>query len=259
MVFETRKRKSWSDASGVSEVIGNILILMITVILFSTIIFYVQQMPVPSQTTKTSFAASATFSAGYTRANLTVTNIGGEPLPTPDVAIIVELDGVNTLYNLTADPTWTAARWTMGKPWTIELTGTTSSSTIVVTVYDRGHDSIVWTSQVTGGIGGRPPSIGQRYADAKPETPTPDPVREGNDFKLFVTITDPDNDLNTTNGIWIDSSSVEPGNTTRQPDRIMGSVCEWYFDASDKTATELDGKVIMIYAWDQQAHKAVSS
>jgi hypothetical protein len=259
MVFKARKRKSWSDASGVSEVVGNILILMITVVLFSTIIFYVQQMPVPSQTTKTSFAASAVFSAGYTRANLTVTNVGGEPLPAQDVAIIVELDGVNYLYNLSADPTWTAAKWTTGKPWTIELLGTTASSTIVVTVYDRGHDSIVWTSQVTGGIGGRPPSIMQRYADSNPATPTPDPVREGNNFKLFVTITDPDNDLNTTNGIWIDSSKIEPGNTTRPPDRIVGSVCEWFFYTSSMKATELDGKVIMIYAWDRAGHKAVSS
>jgi len=49
MYSKLRKRKSWVDSSGVSEIIGNILILMITVVLFSTIMVFVNQIPMPEQ------------------------------------------------------------------------------------------------------------------------------------------------------------------------------------------------------------------
>ena len=51
------KRKHWKK-HGVSEVVGNLLILGITVTLFSSIMIFVSTMPAPSEEVYTDFASS---------------------------------------------------------------------------------------------------------------------------------------------------------------------------------------------------------
>ena len=154
MDFNLRKRKKRSDDGGVSEIIGNILILMITVILFSSIIAFVQQMPTPQQTTKADFSASITFSGNYRHANLTLIHAGGKVLDAQDIRILIEQDGINHEYNLSADPNFRSATWGTGKAWTIQLDGLSSTSVIVGTIVDLRNSQMVWTSQVTGGAVG---------------------------------------------------------------------------------------------------------
>ena len=186
MTFDVRKRKTWAEESGVSEVIGNILILMITVVLFSGIIAFVQQMPVPEQTTRADFSASISFSGNYRHANLTLVHAGGKVLDSKLIKIVIKQDGVNFAYNLTDDSGFKGTTWTTGKSWTHRIDGTTSGSVIVVTVMDLEKSNAIWTSQVTGGIKGNPPNILQRYLDSNPRTSTPDPVKEEDLFTLFV-------------------------------------------------------------------------
>ncbi|MEM0152376.1 MAG: type IV pilin N-terminal domain-containing protein, partial [Thermoplasmata archaeon] len=64
---------------GVSEVIGTLLILTITVILFSSVFYYVATMPPPKSQVYASFQASYSINnEGF--ANITITNVGGESL-----------------------------------------------------------------------------------------------------------------------------------------------------------------------------------
>jgi len=265
MDLELRKKKAWSEF-GVSEIIGNILILMITVTLFSGIMAFVQQMPVPQQATKADFAAKVVFGTGGSNATLTVTHSGGDSIKAKDCMVLVEVDGVNFPYNM-SNPIYGlkgTTTWSTGVVWTITLSSTTYSSKIAVTVVDMVKKSAIWSSQVTGGTGGNPPNILQRYADSNKDTPTADPVKEWDDFYLFVTITDPDNDLNTVNGIWIDSSSIE-GSTglNRSPSvPLGGDVYRWDFlniRSRNLDTTQIDGHVIMIYAQDNHGHQSVSS
>src|SRR4030042_6384726 len=88
MQFELRKRKDW-NSNAVSEIIGNILILMITVVLFSSIMAFVNQMPVPELQTKADFAAGISFTESGTAAKLTVTHIGGAALLPRTVAVLL--------------------------------------------------------------------------------------------------------------------------------------------------------------------------
>jgi len=267
MGFDSRKRKSWSDQSGVSEVVGNIMILMITVVLFSTIVIYVGQIPTPEQQTKTDFAASVSYYDSYTRANVTIKHVGGEAMLTRHVAILIEINDVMERYNLTDDPAWTSNEWTMGKSCVLSISGTTSTSRIAVTVLDLGRDAVVWTSELTGGAGGNPPSILQRYADSNWNTPTPDPVKEWDKFVIFVTIVDEDGDLNYSDvgekGVWIDSSSIYSGQTHRTPDWVdptTGTIFRWDFMTNTShDSDKIDGAVVKIYAWDQSNHRSVSS
>jgi FlaG/FlaF family flagellin (archaellin) len=146
MDFESRKKKSWNEF-GVSEIVGNILILMITVILFSGIMAFVQQMPVPEQATKVDFSAKATFGPGGTSANLTVTHAGGAVMRATETIVIVEVDGVNARYNMSdpVDGLRGTDSWRMGTTWAVHLAPTTYTSTIVVTVVDMSKKSAVWS------------------------------------------------------------------------------------------------------------------
>ena len=262
MNFDVRKRKSWNEG-GVSEVIGNILILMMTVVLFSGIIAFVQQMPVPEQATKADFAATIAFSSNYRHANLTVTHAGGKVLMVNEVRMIVQVNNTKDTFLLTTDANFKGVQWNTGKSWTKQLDNTNRMSNIVVTVFDSVKSSAIWTSQVTGGAGGAPPSILQRWVDSNWTTSTPDPVKQYDDFRFYATIQDPDNDLNTTNGIWIDSSNIEGSSfVKRWPSRVNGNTYEWDFldiKGRELSADKLDGAQILVHAWDMAGHQTISS
>ncbi|MCJ2533205.1 MAG: type IV pilin N-terminal domain-containing protein, partial [Candidatus Thermoplasmatota archaeon] len=163
MNFEQWKMRSRSDKSGVSEVIGNILILMITVILFSSIVMYVDQIPVPETTTKADFAATITFeTSGTTTASLTVTHAGGVSLAAVDTAILLHIDSTTQYYDLSEDADFDHTTWHMGIDWTKNFTVPSPASEITVTVIDLAKAMSVWVSQVSGGTGGNAPIVLQR-------------------------------------------------------------------------------------------------
>lgn len=261
MNLDTRKRKGWKT-EGVSEIVGNILILMITVVLFTGIIAFVQNMPVPQQTTKADFSASISFSSNYRHANLTLVHAGGKVLNTEDIGILVEQDGFLHPFNLSDDPNFTATTWSTGRPWTIQLDDTRLTSVIVVTVADNRNSQMVWTSQVTGGAMGSPPNIQQRYVDSEPSTSTPDAVKENDTFSLFVKVDDIDGDLST---VWIDASGVNiTGSNGNHRGGTLWAVgwYKWDFGRIDNvngSATMVDGNVIIIHAVDSELHETQSS
>ena len=256
MNFELRKRKSWKDAGGVSEIIGNILILLITVVLFTGIMGFVQTMPVPQQVTKVDFAASMIYTG--TGANVTITHEGGAVLPVKTTEVYVEVDTLSFSYILSTDPGFHYTTWHTGIDWTKSIAGITSTSSVTVRVIDTQEHVVLWVSQLSGGTSGTPPSILQRYIDSNPATPTPDPVKKGNAFSLFVRITDMDNDLNTS-GIYVDASSIGMSKSILFQNGT-GGWFRWDF-TKDKTedVAAVDGKSLIIRAWDKHGHMSVAN
>ncbi len=261
MNFDGRKRKSWSSKSGVSEIIGNILILMITVVLFSSIMAFVQNMPMPQQLTKATFSGGITFFASGTKANLTITHAGGDQMKAAQTLILVDQDSMALGFSLGKDHGLNNALvWKTGMTWAKQLNGTTYKSVITVTIVDLVKHTSVWTSQITGGAGQNPPVISQRWIDSNPATPSPDPVREGNNFVFYATITDADGDL-ATNQIWIDASQIPGSSSHWTPTSQNGAVFMWNFSyivSQHITAAQLDGKVILIHAQDSKVPPHVS-
>lgn len=258
MKFELRKRKDWNE-SAVSEIVGNILILMITVVLFSGIMGFVSQMPVPQQVTKADFSAGITFNTAGTEADLTLTHAGGDSLDPAHTLILWEVDSVTYSQKLYNDTSFTNDRWTMGVDWSRHLTGLTYSSSIYVTVYDLDKNSAIWMGQVSGGTTGTPPSILQRYADSNPITPSVDPIKQYDDFTLFVKVIDLDGDLDTTDGVWVDSTSITNGTAHDTPERSASGWYEWDFTDVANSIADIDGKVIVIHAEDEANHASVAS
>lgn len=268
MSFDSRKRKRWADKSGVSEIIGNILILLITVTLFSTIIAFVQQMPVPEQVTRADFSAKLTFSGDGKSADLTLTHSGGDKLLKEDILVFVTIDSVNYPYYLSNDPDFVGSTWSTGGSWTKHLFPTNFTSKIEASVVDLAKQNTVWSSQISGGSGYSPPVIIERYVDSNQWTPTPDPVLAHQNFTLFVRITDPDNDLDPSK-VWIDARQLF-GIAQRLPDeQPVDGVFKWYFNTFDDpnvapgkrymTADMIDGAVIPIHAEDFAGHVANSA
>ncbi len=266
MNFDKRKRKLSKDEGGVSEVIGNILILMITVILFTSIIAFVNQMPLPEQQTKVNFVADLVFNDNGTKADLTLRHAGGAVLDASKTLILINRDGVMKGDYLSNDSHYgTSGKWTTGGVWKTRVTGTSYSSVITVTVVDMAKKSAVWTSQVTGGIGENPPAILQRWLDSNEATPTADPVRYGDNFTFYVTISDVDGDLNPAK-IWIDAHEL--GGPTPYPSKWMagspsGDVFSWYFltwsGGKHMASAALDGGTILIHAEDALGHVSEST
>jgi len=260
MDFDIRKRKKWPDDGGVSEVIGNIMILMITVVLFSSIIAFVQQMPVPEQTTKADFSATITFSGNYRHANLTLVHSGGKVLNTQDIQIVIEQDMTRHHFNLTDDDNFNTAKWSTGQAWTIQLDDLSSSSVITASVIDLANSMVVWTSQVTGGAVGSPPNIQTRKVDSVPATETIDPVKAEDTFSLLVKVEDPDSDLSR---VWIDASGVniEGSDGSNWTGTQWGvGWFKWDFNKVPfEDVEQIDGNVIIIHAIDAALHEAVST
>ncbi len=263
MNFEQWKMRLRSDKSGVSEVVGNILILMITVILFSSIVMYVDQMPVPETTTKVDFAASISFETvdSVTTASLTVTHAGGVSMSAADTAILLHIDSTTDYTKLSEDASFDHTDWYMGIDWTKDFTVPSPASEITVTVIDLAKSVSVWVSQVSGGTGGNAPIVLQRYADALAGTPSADPVLLSSNFSLFAKIIDLDNDLDSSS-VYVDASNIE-GDSEKYADAETSD--GWFrFDFVDdkgfvSDVTAVDGKIVKFYATDDAGHTTVSS
>jgi len=269
MKMKLLKRKSWADEGGVSEIIGNILILMITVVLFSGIMMFVNQMPVPELTTKTDFAASVEFEYETDltlTATLTITHIGGAVMDSSEALILVSIDEMTEGYRLSEDEDdFTLDEWTMGAEWIMSYNSASPgysalspASSISVTIVDDVSHNAVWTSQVSGGMGGTPPTILQRYVDSDVDTISVDPVKEYDDFTLFVKITDLDKDLKS---VWVDSSAIVGGASNDSFDEPSdglvpadGGWFEWSFNDVADDAAQIDGKTLVIHATDSAGH-----
>jgi FlaG/FlaF family flagellin (archaellin) len=278
MGFDSRKKRLKNEDSGVSEVVGNIMILMITVVLFTSIIGFVNQIPIPEQVKKASFSASVDFLTGGTSADLSVTHMGGQSLLTADTVVLIQIDGSSSGYYLDTDPGMGGAEsWSTGMTWTTQLVNTSYTSSIVVNIIDMEKSQAIWTSQVTGGGSGSPPSVLQRYTDANPVTPTADPISEFKNFSLFVQVTDPDNDLDNSQ-VYVDSSQFEDGigdhddgsekdwNPSYPPLNgwFRWDFTVWHMNTTTKgylmyDSEILDGAVIWIYATDLAGHTTTST
>ncbi len=263
MGFEQYKRRMRSDKGGVSEVVGNILILMITVILFSAIVAYVNQIPIPETTTKADFAATVSFETdvGGTTATLTVTHAGGVVLKSEDTVVLLHIDSMTDYNKLSDDLNFTHAEWSTGIDWTKDFSVASQASEIIVNVIDLDKNSIVWASQVSGGAGGAAPIVLQRYADALSSTPSADPVLLNGNFSLFAKIIDLDNDLDPST-VYVDASNVE-GSAVKHADEETSD--GWFrFDFADEggfvsDVTAVDGKIVKFHATDDAGHTTVSS
>ncbi len=193
---------------GVSEVVGTILVLAITVALFGTVFVYVQHVPPPSEAPSAVIFPSVRISDGHLYLN--ISDKGGSTFISNDTFLFVYVNGqIHSflLFELTGKPTF-------GPGDTLYLNGSqpnsisvTSNSSLYFILFSKQYNSIVWKSQ---NFVGSELAIGGGYATATPVNAPPFIVRITNfTFPINVTITNV-----TIHGHWIRITNVTITNGT---------------------------------------------
>ena len=210
-----KKRPKWNK-HGVSEIIGNILILGITVTLFSSIMWFVTAMPTPQEHAYADMTSTveSTYDAGTGGyAWINVTHKGGQELKNESTGIYIWIDETTLLrYKIVNSTTNIGTSWTAGEMWSIRLGHTVfppgkdpKSTRISLMVIDTVKNSEVYSVTLSGGesdINPAPPIIGARGT-------TPSPTYAGDSFSYYVSVVDPNNDLNK-NSVYLDASAINP-------------------------------------------------
>jgi hypothetical protein len=200
----TRKR-GW-DSGGVSEIVSTILILGLTVLLFSSIIAFVGRMPAPVPTTQIAFIGRIQPSGIVpwdNGAEIFITHNGGRSLRAVDVKVILTIDGNSTSYPVATTGAITFISpddtWDPTDVWKISLSKPQvpkgRESTIDASVVDMERNTYVWGSKLQGGNQTYAPLIMDAWADSDPSTAKRDPIQNNLPFTFYVRLSDPNGDL----------------------------------------------------------------
>ena len=201
MLKGIHKRKRWEN-SGAAEIIGNILILGITVVLFSTLISFVGMMPTPEQNTYTAFSTSfggydSTGSPSY----LNITPTGGDELEVAYTSVYVYVNGVGNQLDFSKSLTNVSGTWRVGQTLSYPLGAGTFTikpgDSIRIMIIDETRNQIVWSAQQIMGVGEGSPIFKARWVDSDPNTPDIQSVARGDQFTIYAAVMDPDDDLKT--------------------------------------------------------------
>jgi len=275
-------KKKWLDNKGVSEIIGTILMLAITVVLFSSIMVFVTNMPTPTAKPTVDFLSHLTVSTDpLVPSSLTLTHNGGEPLNDYDTTILLVIDGSPKSFFPTG--IFSDAKWSIGRTWTFSgfhpYPGFKLNTTLEAMIIDTKSNSQVWNSRISAGAGNYAPVILQRWADGDASTLTVDPIvpSDTHGFRINVRITDINGLSDTipvgvgngalytgaigipTEGVWLDVSSI-PASLTNPMPRTSYSGGIWSFDFPKFTdVATYDGRPIFIHAKDHSNLETVAS
>ncbi len=208
-------RKRPFDQSGVSEVLGTILVLLITVIIFSSIILWVYTIPTPTARGRVSFEGSLTglFDAGaWNGAYINLTHLGGDDLPASSTRIYLTIgnrtevlqtkgtifDGVSLKNYGVKGPD---AHWNIGEDWIYLNESIPQDALVSVIVVDLDRGVVLWDEALLGAPGSQAPIFLDKWVDSDPSTATRDTVKVDDKFTLYAKIIDPDADLNS-ESVW---------------------------------------------------------
>ncbi len=214
------KRKKW-NSGGVSDIIGNILVLGITVVLFSTIFVFVGQMPTPNNATYVDFAVEmeANKTTGfYTILNMT--HVGGEELKDFSTNIYLTVDGTTTplLFSDSLTPigdTWSTGETALFDCSPSKIGGADIVNASKISIMIISDNELAWKGDIKN-VGSSAPVIMDRWVDSDPTTPAKEAVMTDDDFSVFVKIKDPDADLNTSM-VFVDMTSLGLGVVRMSP------------------------------------------
>lgn len=277
------------EESGVSEVIGTILILAMTVVLFASIILWVGSIPTPTTQTRVDIRPTLTplydGSGNEIGVNITLLHRGVEPLrPAPTIIYVTSQRGTNPpqtdteilhAYNpllLSGILDGRDIVWDIGERWAYESPLLRSTDQISVSVVDIFKNQVVWTAAITAPAGTRPPVFVSKWTDDKSGTPSIDPVQATLGFVLYARVIDSDNDLNrdsvyATLTIWFGIASPCAQPQKMHDDGVFPDVAAgddiFSLGANqcmDSPFPDLqwDGSIILMNATDLQGHQTGS-
>jgi len=148
---------------GVSEVIGTLLILAITVTLFSSVFYYVSTIPTPTPQVYSSFSYNYNINTNSTM-DLTVTNTGGQALMLSSTQLMLVFQnnkGTKVITHMLSEKNFSSqinsSYFGVGKSftyhsWWDNVSGITYLTTIYVYLIDKQNSQIVWYTVLQGSL-----------------------------------------------------------------------------------------------------------
>lgn len=223
------RRKIVWEKSGVSEIIGTILMLAITVVLFSSIITFVGTMPAPKQTFVVDLNCSVLPVNGtWDQADFRILHEGGQVIEGVWVEIYITVDNQivtrnvdDGLVDANADGMWGVGEWWVNRVSNTEATTLSDTSDFTITIVDQEKNMLIWYETIGEGVNNYAPIIKRAWIDSDLATPAVDdygPISYEATFKIYAEIEDPEgiggvNGLNKSN-LWVDVSEI---NSTSPP------------------------------------------
>ncbi len=270
------------EKSGVSEVLGTILILGMTVTLFSVIIVWVSSVPTPVSQARVDISSSMVPinpGANPTGVNITLTQNGGEPLyPVPTIIYIVDqpAGGGQTTYTATLhlfnprlvpNPNGlidgSDSVWNIGKRWAYVAPAFSISDSITITIVDSSRGTVVWSGSLNEQSSPRPPLFLNVWASSVNNS-QPNPVYEGAGFYLYAEVISPNNNLNP-NSVYAQITAwAGSGTSCAQPQQMSPSSTQSnVFTLGDIACTKQpfpalswSGSYILLNATDLAGHQS---
>jgi hypothetical protein len=249
-----KKRKSWKSRNAVSEIIGNILILAITVIMFSSIFIFVASMDGPSEKVYTDFTGSVVTKANGDVEAVKIINKGGQPLEDSRTVIYLFVSDVATSLRITDSTPSIGTTWNTGATWNYTgLTGVTRDAKISVMIVDVQANTVVWEATLQGSdVASTAPIIGGRGISAT-SSPIAGTVQVGDSIKFFAYVSSP-------------YGAIDPGSVTVNASRLTGFGSDpialkndgsgvYWSVASYPASQAWNGKVITFHAADVNGQK----
>jgi FlaG/FlaF family flagellin (archaellin) len=228
---------------GVSEIIGNILILAITVTLFSSIMYFVTSMPQPHENAYADLKAQVGTNQLTHTDWVNITHNGGQELKGITVKIYLFVNNVPRTLNISDSNPSIGPTWTPGETWHYHFTYTGSAPTLTAMVVDVEKNSVIWQSDLVQGqnIGSSAPIIGSRGT-------TPSPTYEGDSFSFYASVSDSDGNLNT-NSIYVDARAIGLPTALKMTDTNGDGIFTAACPLVASIAT-MNGKMVFINASD---------
>ncbi len=275
------------DDSAISEVVGTILILAMTVVLFSTIIIWVSTIPTPVAQTRVDIQASLTIRYSATGQEIgdwiNMTHQGGESMPASSTQIYItdqRPSGTTTNYvvhlamfrTVAANLSYgmldgTGQSWNVGQRFTYFSGSLNSADKVTVTIVDLSRSIVLWTSTLNPPAGSRPPIFLNVWA-ARNNFGTPLAVETGVSFYVFAQVMDPSgqqyvSSVNATLTYYYGQPNCanpvpmyDDGPTGGHGDAVAGDGIYTLFrnDCTGDAFAGMDGSIVLFTARDTLGH-----
>ncbi len=208
-------KRSGDDA--VSEVVGNLLILVITVSLFSVVLSFVYSIPGPEATIQADIVPMLERTSAVD-GTLHLQHTGGEPLKEGETYILVSIDDTPTRFEISDGLPAGKKVMEPGDIWTMDFLGTISTQAkLDVKIVDVTSNSLLFYTVVQRGVssgGDHDPIIAYAWADSTLPGVDVLPNNDYTTWRLYAVCKDIDGDLPTTGSVTATITSTDNGDGT---------------------------------------------
>jgi hypothetical protein len=201
----------------VSEVVGNLLILVITVALFSVVLGFVYQIPGPEASIQADIVPMLERTSAVD-GTIYLQHTGGETLRDGETYVLVSIDDTPQEFKISDGLPGGKKEMEPGDTWSMDFLGTISTSAkIDVKIIDKTSNSLLFYTVVQRGVsagGNHDPIIAYAWADTT--TPGLD-VLPNNDYttwRIYAVCKDIDGDLPPTGSVSASITSTDNGDGT---------------------------------------------